>query len=285
MNLTHQQTNVLKALAEFKYLTIKQLIDMGISTNANSVRERSLNPLERHKKRFIKSRNFGWKPQIGKLPKVYYLGHNGVTLLADFLQINTKEIEYPKGGIQYTDDYQHRVNFIDFHIAFKRWTQQQHKDVDFFYSYFDKIGSQRKGKIRSMAKTRVQLNRTVYTQQESKAFIPDGITQYQDGNKPRLVAIEIHNGTNSKRITHQLLDHLESIEQALFNKKFDHEPANFVLSVHENQSTLDSVKRRLIERSEFKAFLPLFLFNRQDQVKADFTKGWTLADGSKTALF
>jgi hypothetical protein len=60
---------------------------------------------------------------------------------------------------------------------------------------------------------------------------------------------------------------------------------SFVLSVHENQSTLDSVKRRLMERPEFKTLLPLFLFNKQDQAKANFAKGWTLADGTKTALF
>jgi len=48
---------------------------------------------------------------------------------------------------------------------------------------------------------------------------------------------------------------------------------------------LDSVKKRLMEREEFKPFLPLFLFNKQDQVQEDFGAGWTLADGSTTALF
>lgn len=285
MNITQQQQKVLEALAEFRYLTAHQLSEMGISKNVTSLRDKSLARLERHNKHYIKSHDFGWIPQRGRLSRVYYLTHNGRELLADIHRIDPETIEYPKGGIQYSSDYTHRVNFINFHINFKRWAEQQKKAVEFFYSYFDKVGSQRAGKVRSTAKTRVLLTRTVYTEQDNKPFIPDGLTRYQDGDKSRLVAIEIHNGTHSQRITQQLLEHLEAIQQGLFNEKFNHETANFVLSVHENQSTLDSVKRRLMERPEFTPFLPLFLFNRQDQTTSDFATGWTLADGQQTALF
>ena len=285
MNISRQQQSVLEALAEFRYLTIPQMVEMNISKNADSLRNHTLNRLINSHRKAIKYHDFGWIPQRGRLARVYYLTHYGAEILAEAWRMEAERIEYPKGGIQFSSDYTHRMNFIDFHISFKRWAEKEKKDVDFFYSYFDKIGSQRAGNVRSTAKTRVMLNRTVYTNQENKPFIPDGLTKYQDGNKPRLVAIEIHNGTHSKRITHQLLDHLEAIQQGLFNEKFNHDTANFVLSVHENQSTLDSVKRRLRERSEFQSFLPLFLFNKQDQAKANFAKGWTLADGSKTALF
>jgi hypothetical protein len=201
------------------------------------------------------------------------------------LRIDPTGINYPKGGIQFSIDYSHRINFIDFHIAFKCWAKQQQKDVEFFHAYFDKIGSQRAGTVRSTAKTRVHLKRTIYTELEDKPFIPDGLTRYQERDKSRLVAIEIHNGVHSKRITHQLLEHLEALDQGLFSRKYQHSKMNFILSVHENQSTLDSVKRRLMERPEFRPLFSLFLFNRQDQAKKDFSQGWTLADGSKTALF
>ena len=285
MNLTQQQQSVLEALAEFRYLTAHQMLDMGISKNIRSLRNNTLNRLINTHRKAIKSHDFGWIPQRGRLARVYYLTGYGTELLADVLRIDPASIEYPKGGIQFSSDYTHRINYIDFHIAFKRWAEKENKDVDFFYSYFDKVGSQRAGKVRSTAKTRVLLTRTVYKQQDEKPFIPDVLTRYQDGDKSRLVAIEIHNGTHSKRITHQLLEHLEAIEQGIFSHKYEHAKANFVLSVHENQSTLDSVKRRLMERPEFKKFLPLFLFNQQDQAKADFAKGWTLADGNKTILF
>ena len=285
MRITQQQQSVLEALAEFRYLTIPQMVTMGIAKHSDSLRKNMNRLIHTHRKT-VKFHDFGWIPQQGKLPYVYYLTGYGADVLAEQLKIDPDSIEYPKGGIQFSRDYQHRLNFIDFHIAFKRWAQQHHKETEFFYSYFDKIGSQRKGNVRSTAKTQVHLERTVYTNLESKPFIPDGLTRYQDGEKSRLVAIEIHNGVHSQRITQQLLEHLEAIEQSLFTGKFNHTGgASFVLSVHENQSTLDSVKQRLLERSEFEAFLPLFLFNRQDQAKADFAKGWTLADGSKTALF
>lgn len=285
MNLTNQQQNVLEALAEFRYLTVHQMVSMGISKNGHSLRTNTLNRLINPHRKAIKSHDFGWIPQRGRLSRVYYLTSYGVEILADVLRIDPNSIEYPKGGIQFSSDYTHRINFIDFHISFKRWAEKENKDVDFFHSYFDKVGSQRAGKVRSTAKTRVLLKRTVYTQQDEKPFIPDGLTRYQDNDKSRLVAIEIHNGTHSKRITQQLLEHLEAIDQGIFSYKYGHKRSNLVLSVHENQSTLDSVKRRLMERPEFKNLLTAFLFNRQDQVKADFDQGWTQADGTKTVLF
>jgi len=285
MNITLQQQNVLEALAEFRYLTAQQMIDLGVSKSITSLRDKTLSRLERHKKHFIKSHDFGWIPQKGRLAKIFYLTKNGVKILAEYLRIEPDQIDYPKGGIQFSIDYSHRIHFIDFHIAFKDWAEQQKKEIEFFHAYFDKIGNQRAGKVRSTAKTRVQLERTIYTELKSKPFIPDGLTRYQDGDKSRLVAIEIHNGVHSKRITHQLLEHLEALDQGLFSHKYQHKKMNFILSVHENQSTLDSVKRRLMERPEFRPLAPLFLFNRQDQAKADFSRGWTLADGSKTSLF
>lgn len=285
MNITLQQQKVLEALAEFRYLTAQQMLEMGISKNITSLRDKSLSRLERHKKHFIKSHDFGWIPQRGKLSRVYFLSHNGVKVLADIHRVDPKTIEYPKGGIQYSSDYTHRKNFIDFHINFKRWAEKAGKETEFFYSYFDKIGSQKKGKVRSTAKTRVFLKRTVYTEQADKVFIPDGLTRYQDGEKSRLVAVEIHNGVHSQRITQQLLEHVEAIQQGLFNEKFNHADASFVLSVHENESTLKSVKARLMERAEFQPFLPLFHFNLQRQTTVDFANGWTLANGERTALF
>ncbi len=285
MNLTQQQQAVLEALAEFRYLTAHQMLAMGISKSGHSLRKNTLNRLINTHRKTIKSHDFGWIPQRGRLSRVYYLTNYGAEILAEVLRIDQAQIEYPKGGIQFSSDYTHRMNFIDFHISFKRWAEKENKEVDFFHAYFDKVGSQRAGKVRSTAKTRVLLKRTVYTQQDEKPFIPDGLTRYQDKDKSRLVAVEIHNGTHSKRITQQLLEHLEAIEQGIFSYKYEHTQANLVLSVHEHQSTLDSVKRRLMERPEFKPFLRFFLFNKQDQAKADFAKGWTQADGKKTILF
>ena len=285
MNITHQQQKILESLACYRYLTVYQLMDIGVSKSINSLRGKSLYRLERHRRHFIKSHDFGWIPQRGRLSKVYYLTPSGVNILSEILRIDPKQIEYPKGGIQFSSDYTHRLHFIDFHIRFRQWAALNNKPIEFFYAYFDKVGSQKKGKVRATAKTKVFLTRTVYTQQEDKTFIPDGLTRYQDGDKSRLVIIEIHNGFHSKIIEKQLLDHLEALQQGLFSHKFNHKTANFVLSVHENEATLKSVKNRLMNRGEFKPFLPLFLFNTQAQTNQDFSQNWTLADGSKTILF
>lgn len=277
ITLSNQQQNVLEVLACFKYLTIQQMLILGVSKNYNSLRNYTLSRLMNRKA--IKGHDFGWIPQVGRLAKIYYLTPTGAELLAEALRIDSSEIEYPKGGVQFSRDYLHRIHFINFHIYFREWIKETKSELDFFQSYFDKIGSQRAGKVRSTAKTRVQL--------KGKTFIPDGITRYQEPNqgKSRLVIIEIHNGVHSKRITEQLVQHMEALQEGLFSHKYGHGVANFVLSIHEHESTLKSVKNRLMNRAEFKPFLPLFLFNTQAQTNQNFSKNWTLADGSKTALF
>jgi len=285
-SLTQQQQRCLEALACFRYLTAHQLINLGVSKNINSLRDKTLTRLVNHRSAFIKSHDFGWIPQYGRLAKIYFLTKNGANLLADVLRIDPDTIIYPKGGIQFSSDYLHRTRFIDVQIAFRRWAEQTQHEILFFHRYFDKIGSQRAGEVKSTAKTRVLLRRTVYTEQQTHVFIPDGLTQYQDatGNR-RLLAIELHNGTHSQRITEQLLNHLEALAQGLFSEKYHYQKANFVLSIHEHQSTLDSVRKRLIARPEFTAFLPLFVFNTQAQVNTDFAQGWTNADGKASPLF
>jgi hypothetical protein len=285
MMLTNQQQKVLEALSEFRYLTVQQMLSMDISKSPHSLRKNTLSRLTDAHRKMVKSHDFGWIPQRGRLSRVYYLTAYGVKILSEIQRVSIDSIDYPKGGIQYSSDYTHRLHFINFHIRFKHWADQQNKTVEFFHAYFDKIGSQRAGSVRSTAKTCVQLRRTVYKQLKSKTFIPDGLTRYQDGNKSRLVVIEIHNGVHSQRITQQLLDHLEALQQGLFSDKYQHNKANYVLSVHENEATLKSVKNRLIHRAEFQPFLPLFLFNTQAQTNEDFSQNWTLANGGKTALF
>jgi len=280
MIITRQQQRVLEALACFRYLTIPQMLKLGLSSHADSLRSQTLKRLTDTHYKAVKSHDFGWIPQHGRLAKIYYLTHTGATLLAEALQLDINDIEYPKGGVQFSSDYQHRVNYINFHIELRRWAELNNKALAFVESYFDKTGRQQKGHVSSISKTRVQLN--------GKAFIPDGIVKYQDHHKSRLVAIEIHNGTHSKRITEQLLAHIEALEHGLFSEKYQHSTANFVWSVHENQSTLTSVKKRLstvFQDPRFKLFQPLFLFNSQAQAQEDFAQGWTLADGRKTALF
>lgn len=286
MRITDQQIQVLSALARYQYLTAQQMADIGLSASAKALRNKSLPRLKNRGIPFIASESFGVIPTKGRLADIYYLKKAGVFLLAEALNIHPETITYPKGGVQFSRDYFHRVAFIDFHISFRRWAKQNGKAIEFFHSYFDTVGHHHNGKVYSASKNNFYLQRSIYTHDKNTVFIPDGLARYQEGEKRRLVAIEIHNGTHSQRITKQLLDHIEAMQAELFHKKFQHDKASFVFSVHENQATLDSVKNRLMAREEFReVFLRLFHFNLQSQAKADFATGWTLADGSPSALF
>ena len=125
MNISRQQQSVLEALAEFRYLTIPQMVEMNISKNADSLRNHTLNRLINSHRKAIKYHDFGWIPQRGRLARVYYLTHYGAEILAEAWRMEAERIEYPKGGIQFSSDYTHRMNFIDFHISFKRWAEKE----------------------------------------------------------------------------------------------------------------------------------------------------------------
>ena len=65
----------------------------------------------------------------------------------------------------------------------------------------------------------------------------------------------------------------------IFTKKYNHPRASFVLSIYEKQSILDSVRQRMLDIADFKAFEAVFLFNTLDQIKQDFAHGWIHANG------
>lgn len=269
--LKPQQIQTLEALAQYQYLTAKQLHDYEISKSLPVIRNKILVPLTSGRQPFANYQGFAGKPGKGALSRIYYLTRRGAEAVAERQQIDSQEIHYPKGGVQFTDDYFHRVNFIDIHIALRKWALLHDYSVEFFTSYFDMIGSNRTGKTPMSSKNRFMLN--------NKIFIPDGITRIQQGDKLKLFAIEMHRGNNTKRIVAQLNRNIDAMAQGIFNQRYDHPTANFLLSVYEKPSILEAVRNRMLAVKDFEAFERLILFSTLDQVKADFSSHWIYANG------
>lgn len=269
--LSSQQIHALEALAQFQYLTTAQLMDCRVSKSLPVIRNKVLYYLVETHRPFAKYRDFGTLPGKGRLSRIYYLTKRGAEAVALYLEEDLTHILYPKGGVQFTSDYFHRVSFVDVHIACRKWAELQGNEVDFFTAYFDKLGSNRSRDSPLTSKNKVMLNH--------KIFIPDGITRVSIHGKEQLFLIEVHKGNNTKRITEQLNRHIDAMAQGVFTQRYDHPRASFVLSIYEKQGILESVRQRMLEIADFKAFEGVFLFNTLEQIKQDFAQGWIHANG------
>lgn len=283
--LAEKPVLALEALAYFRYMTPQQMVDWGVSPSLPYIRNKVLKRLSAKPCPLIKHKDFGFITTKGskRVARLHYLTEQGAETVADNWGIFPKEIIYPVGGVQFNNDYFHRIDFIDIHIAFRKFIKKIGCQFLFFDGYFDTYGSNRRNKDAPLTKkNKVLLNH--------KIFIPDGVCKIRT-NRDRLFLIEIHRGNNTKRILDQIDKHIDCISGEVFSKKYNHLNAesqplpNFLLSVYEKQSIMEQVKVRLLKFRDFSPFLPLILFSTVKEVKRDFAGAWMTADNQRTGIF
>lgn len=118
-------------------------------------------------------------------------------------------------------------------------------------------------------------------------IVPDGLAFFDTGTKKRAVAIELHNFPDAGRIAKQLAGHVEPLELDAYSHAFGHDAAGRVLSISSEAGLALRVMDRMLALPGFRdsrAF-HLMAFNTLDSVKADFGKGWVLADRSPAGIF
>lgn len=284
--LTEKQVLALEALAVYRYLTPQQMVNCGVSSSLPYLRNKVLKRLSKEHRPLIKYKDFGFiatQGQSRRVARLYYLTKQGAEVVAEHKGVSLDKIIYPVGGIQFSNDYFHRIDFIDVHIALRKWVEKIGCQIQSFDGYFDTFGSNRRSKDAPLTKkNKILLNH--------KIFIPDGVCKISS-NKDRLFLIEIHRGNNTKRILEQIDKHIDCISRGIFSKKYKHlnsdsQPLpNFLLSVYEKESIMNQVKKRLLGLSDFQNFLPLILFATVDEVKKDFEGVWMTANNHKMPIF
>ena len=124
-------------------------------------------------------------------PHIYALTKDGAQALADLDRRDRSEILYPKGGIQFAGDCEHRQGYIDLCIAFDaRAAASEDRRVHGPLHYPDKTGSNRQG-IASRPMTRIDLGR-------GEHIVPDGLAAFEVAGKRRPVALEFHRQTRPR---------------------------------------------------------------------------------------
>lgn len=278
--IRERHLKILEALAVYKYLTVTQFIEIGVKKHKQNINE-TLKEMRETKKPLIGFVKLGLLPGVGKLPYVYYLEKKGVEVLIDYLNLTLKQINYPVGKATiFSRDYFHRVYCIDFQIALRKWANKKVDSVEFYYNYYDKIGSNRKiGGEKSRTLTRIDIDKEKY-------IIPDSIFKISKNNANAIYLFEQHNGKDTKKFLKQFLNHALVIKKHLVKKIYGTKNDHRVCCVFEEPTIMEAVKRRLQEEHViYELFKDYFLFKTNDMVKEMFFNGWQTYDGRKITLF
>ncbi len=282
---TERQQLALEALAEYRFLTVKQMVRLKIGKSETSIRDNILAPLYSRYRAPIN------KQDVGKFlgaSYVWSLTAKGARDLAEFWEVPEDKVPFPKGGVQFSTQYWHRIAQIDFHIAVNQWAET--------------IGAEIVLKARDYIKT-LENNRAPETKiifDDGNFIIPDGVFGIRFQGKLFLYALEIHHADSTERITAKLKNYFKALVEKKISERWNYDLACYVLSVYQEQdlctdtkltrsqrqsknlefcrNKMEYVKQRLLSDSEFERFKPGFYFNSMDQVRSDLTTGWTLAD-------
>jgi hypothetical protein len=268
--LAPQPRRALEALAMFRFLTVKQLVQLGISEarSEDVIRKHALGPLKRHRRPLAKRKKLSrWQPEV------HYMTRFGAEALAELYRLPLEHFRFPKGEVQFSEHLAfHRFAQIDFHIGIRLWAQSR-TDAELLFADmdFDTEGARRHGTF--IEKTRITLPGGGFA-------IADGIFGVEFNGDPALYALEVHRTTETKAVSRQIKIYMDVLEHAAIAEKYGClNTPTLICSVHTKDNVLRGVKAHLMRTPDFPAFLDHFAFNTTDQLALDFSEGWHLANG------
>ncbi len=274
--LSERPHQALEALAIYRYLTVKQLVQLGIAASENVARDHVLKKLKSGRYPLVGVKDFGRWPGYGRLPHVHYLTPRGVKYLAQANGVPESSIRFPKGGVQFTRDLFHRLGTIDIHIALRLWAAANDYEISRADLYFDKEAGSRS--VAKVCATRLDL-------QDRGMIEPDGIFILKRGNQVIPLIVEMHHSDNTARIAQQLNNQAYGIYIGALQKKYACSVNPIVLSVYDKAHIMPFVQKRLREAEGFDAYMQGFIFNTLERVRTNITKGWSYADKTSADIF
>ncbi len=177
----------MRALAFFRYMTVKQFIRAGVARDEKNLRKR-LDILRRARliARVEKNKSGG----IG-LPCLHFLTKNGVKLLNEHGDIGILATETSRNTVS-LNDVAHRVGVVDMHIAFESWATATRTRIYEVQRYFE-------GKAQGNAKAPLAATALSWGAGdgwEAGKLIPDMMAVYQRraDSEPRGIILEYERG-------------------------------------------------------------------------------------------
>jgi hypothetical protein len=280
--INEAQLKALEALNTYRFLSVQQMIQVGVSNTKYGI-SRTVQALLAGNKPLIKVADFGTFPTIGRLPVLYYLSKWGAEWLGEAFQVDTQDINAPKGAVIFTRDYYHRVQTIDTHISVRKFTQSiEGMECNFFHTYFEQSGANRTkdpDKKRKQALTKIPLK-------NGEGFVPDAIFSLTDPDgKEWLFTAEIYRNMTTKRTYQQLQHHAESLDNGTISDLYQYKRAVRLLVVCEQENAMKALQKRLAGDELFKHCEPFMLFKTLEQVQHNFPYGWQTFSGKEMNAF
>lgn len=280
------QSSVLISLARFKFLTISQLLEIGVGTNQKSYLWKQMASLRDRKTPLVKCQRFAMvqtkssKPPL-KVEDWYYLSPAGKRFLED--EFHYREgIKMPIGrGNIPSKDYFHRKRTISFFIALTKWAEANDIEIPFIHNYYDKSGNVRKsGNLR--AKTKINF-------EGSDFFIPDGVFKLRNNGNEKFFLMEMYNGGDVGRTINQLVKHAICLTQRYAHKayKIPSNKSYLIVLIFEQQSLMEATIDRISKKeSAFAIIEKYFRCKTVEGLESDpFYQGWKTLGGKKVTLF
>lgn len=252
IKLSPLSTRALEALGTYHYLSASQLHRAGVGASARTAREKALAPLVNTARPLVSAQDFGFVAGRGRLESLYQLTPHGARTLAELWRCNERDIVYPRNGLKFQRDYEHRKGLVDLHIALRTWaTQKEDREVLRFDPYYFRPGK------RPLTQLRFKPDAAL-PKDYATVIEPDAIVEYEDGGTNTLAVIELHWATDTRRIAKQLDRHITALSQNLIAERYSRSEPHIVFSVHKNPATRRSVQEWFRKSEEGTAFASYF---------------------------
>lgn len=285
--ITNIQGKVLEGLGRYRFLTLRQMLDLGVGTTQYKYLWEQVRSLRDRKRALVRCHRYeNPAPRKGRVEDMYFLTPVGKEVLITELLVAEEQIKMPIGTIPAYKDYFHRKYTIDVQILLDSWAKNNEVSVRFFHTYFDMTGDNRVHK-NLQAKTKVYLEGEDY-------FIPDGVFQLERGEETRLVLFEMYNGKNSGRVIEQLHKHALALTERHTHRQFGYDlnKSYPIMMVFE----FDSIKRAVVEKAKrevskhgvqsFSRVEQYFISKSLEELKAEtLNEHWTTLFGNKRVLW
>jgi len=268
-----QQWEVLRALGHYRFLTVDQMLRLGISKSATSLRDKTLFALRYHD--CIHSEKIG-----SFLPDIHHLTSHGQAFLNQIEPWHSSSAPSNKRTPFSALFAEHRFAQVDFHIGLNQWAENR-GDIDTLMAQQDFVRTPRENGEGIKSATELRISTL------AKPVIPDGIfaINVHTTGKIAVYLVEVHRSTQTKAVTEQLVNYFEVIKQAVIQETLGYPVHPIICSVHHQSSVLENVKKRLMTMPEFEPFKRNFVFHTLDDLNTNFTDGWHFADETAAAVF
>jgi len=256
--------NVLKNLAIYKFLTLEQMVRLGVDNHKTNISTETATMIrDGHANKISKS---------DTSPAVYYLTRKGATRAEHIFDITPR---YPKRKMdKMVDDMPHRLSIVDLHIEISRFNVIQH------WREFDYVGVQRQKNLEKASK--INLGRT--------SLVPDLIFKLNTDQGQRLYLAEVER-TEGKTADKYYEDKVHKYitllsNQAVIKRKFNVSLMYTVLFVIDDRKFIEKLKKKILkdknaEKHNKKKLVESFLFKHFD----DDVFTWTNLEGKPRLLF